>query len=196
MRKTTEARRWRVVGMSEAGMNAVAIGRTLDMPPGTVRGILARYRANPEGIKDHTRSGRPRITTRREDRCLTRDVRRHRFQNVRVLRYRWEGLHGARVSHRTVSRRLNRGCLRAIRPLKKLLLTVRHRRARLQGVVVMQVTTSDTAGGCTFVMSQGSTFMTTMVGSMCGGQVVSVSILPVSSDDMSTEVLPSWCGVP
>ena len=132
MRKTTEAQRWRVVGMSQAGMNAAAVGRTLDMPPRTVRGILARYRANPEGVKDRPRSRRPRITTCQEDRCLTRDARRHRFQNSRVLGYRWERLHGARASHRTASRRLNRGRLWARRPLKKLPLTVRHRRARLQ----------------------------------------------------------------
>ena len=113
-------------------MKAVAIGRTLDIPARTVRGIIARFRANPEDVKDRPRSGRPRITTPRQDRSLTRDARRHRFQNARVLRYRWYALYGARASHRTTLRRLNGGRLRARRPLKKLPLSVRHRHVRLQ----------------------------------------------------------------
>lgn len=130
MGKTTEGQRWRAVGMHQAGLNAPAIGRALDIPARTVRGIIARYRENPDSVRDRPRSGRPRITTDRQDRRLTTDARRNRFQSLEVLRYRWRHLHGARGSRRTVGRRLNAGRLRARRPLYTPPLTHRHKRAR------------------------------------------------------------------
>lgn len=128
---TSVGQRWRVIGMSEAGFTAAAIGRALEIPARTVRGILARYRQRQDDVKDLPRSGRPRISSGREDRRLTGDARRHRFQTARTLRHRWRVLIGVRASRRTVSRRLNHGRLRSRRPLKKLPLTLRHRRARM-----------------------------------------------------------------
>ena len=48
MIRTTEAQRWRVVGSSLAGVEVVAIDRIFDILARTVRGILARHRANTE----------------------------------------------------------------------------------------------------------------------------------------------------
>ena len=49
-----EAQQWLVVRTSVADMKAEAVGWTLDNPA-TVRGVLARYRANSEGVKERPR---------------------------------------------------------------------------------------------------------------------------------------------
>ena len=55
MIRTTEAQRWRVVGSSLAGVKVVAIDRVFDILARTVRGILARHRANTESVKERSR---------------------------------------------------------------------------------------------------------------------------------------------
>jgi transposase len=127
MVKTTEELRWRMVGMSDAGMSGAAIGRALGVPARTVQAFLARHRQNPATVKDRPRSGRPRISTARQDRALARDARHHRFVPSPILRHRWRVLQGVRASRRTVLRRLNAGRLRARIPLIKPALTERHK---------------------------------------------------------------------
>lgn len=132
MARTSVAQRWRVIGMMQTGLRAAAIGRAMGIPPRTVRDIISRYRDNPDSVSDKPRSGRPRISTARQDRALAHDARRNRYQNTGVLRYRWRRFHGVRASRRTVSRRLNQARLRARRPLRKVPLSLRHRQARLR----------------------------------------------------------------
>ena len=74
--------------MHQGGASSPAIGRTMGIPARTVRVIIARYRANPDSVRDRPRSGRPRVTRDRDDRVLTRDGRRNRFQTSETLRYR------------------------------------------------------------------------------------------------------------
>ena len=131
MGKTSVGQRWRAIGMTMAGMCATAVGRALQIPARTVRGIIARYRDDPNSVCDRKRTGRPRITSARQDRILALDARRNRFQTCNTLRYRWHQLNGVRVSQRTVCRRLNDARLHARRPLVKFPLSERHKQARL-----------------------------------------------------------------
>ena len=115
MGRTTVGQRWRVIGMHQAGMRGVAIARTLDISTSTVSNILKRHRLNPDDVKDAHRSGRPRISTPREDRRLRTLAIRNRPASSMRLQHLW----GIRASAVTVRRRLNQLRLRARRPAKK-----------------------------------------------------------------------------
>ena len=130
-----------------------------------------------QSVKDRNQFGRPRITTRRKDWSLTHDARWHQSQNRCVLQYRWEKLHGAHASeHSTVSRQLDGQRLQARMSWRDTSLLWDTGSPDYGGLVATQVMASDTGGGCTLSMGQGSSFATTMIGFVSEGQVVSVSI--------------------
>ena len=68
--------------------------------------------------------------TPREDRLLKRLARQQSFSTTNTLRSRW--IVNGRISRRTVNRRLNNAMFRARRPIKRPLLTIRHKTAKLQ----------------------------------------------------------------
>ena len=122
MGRTTVGQRWPVIGMYQAGIRGVAVGRTLDMSTSTVPNILKRHRLNPDDVKDAHRSGRPQIPTPKEDRRLRRPAIRNRpASSMRLQR-----LCGIGASVVAVCRRLNQLRLRARQPAEKLNLTQRH----------------------------------------------------------------------
>ena len=80
-------------------------------------------------MKDLPRSGRPRVTSNRDDRALQRLVRRMPFATSPVLKQHW--LPNRRLSTRTVRNRLKSAGLKSRRVIKRPLLVDRHRRTRL-----------------------------------------------------------------
>ena len=75
------------------------------------------------------RSGRPRVTSDRDDRALQRLVRRMPFATSPVLKQHW--LPNRRLSTRTVRNRLKSAGLKSRRVIKRPLLADRHRWTRL-----------------------------------------------------------------
>jgi transposase len=75
------------------------------------------------------RAGRPRKTTPREDRLISRRARQRSFSTAGALRGNLA--FGDHISTRTVIRRLHHQGMRARRPIKRPQLTLRHRHARL-----------------------------------------------------------------
>jgi hypothetical protein len=80
-------------------------------------------------VKDLPRSGRPRVTSDRDDRALQRLVRRMPFATSPVLEQHW--LTNRRLSTRTVRDRLKSAGLKSKGVIKRPLLADRHRRTRL-----------------------------------------------------------------
>ena len=80
--------------------------------------------------KNGKRSGKPLKTIPKEDRLLKRLARQWPFSTANTLRGRW--IVNGRISRRTVNRRLNSAMFRARRPIKRPLLTIRHKNARFQ----------------------------------------------------------------
>ena len=81
-------------------------------------------------VKDRSRSGRPRIISRREDNALGRLVRRNPFAISTVLKRQW-------LPHRLLSARTVRICLKSVgyrsrRPVNTCLLTQTHKAFRLK----------------------------------------------------------------
>ena len=80
-------------------------------------------------VKDLPRSGRPRVTSDRDDRALQRLVRRMAFATSPVLKQHW--LPNICLSTRIVRNRLKSAGLKSRRVIKRPLLADRHRRTRL-----------------------------------------------------------------
>ena len=130
-RRTQIGERWRIVGMKQTGASVADIHRVTGVPKRTIYNIIERFRNNPTDVKDLDRSGRPRQTTAREDRSIVRYTKRHRFMPSSWLRHRFRIIYGVNLCTSAIRKRLNKAGLKARRPLKKTLLTLRHKQRRL-----------------------------------------------------------------
>lgn len=83
-------------------------------------------------VQDRPRSGRPRSTTRQEDRYIGLTARREPFSTAGNYRRQLQRATGTTVSDQTVRNRLHEINLRARRPLECPLLSRNHRRLRLE----------------------------------------------------------------
>jgi transposase len=77
---------------------------------------------------DRPRASRPRKTTPREDRLISRQARKRPFSTAGALRGNLA--FGGHISTRTVIRRLHHQGMRARRPIQLPQLTLRHCHAR------------------------------------------------------------------
>ena len=99
------------------------------LPLYTVVSRLVRKHTQTNNVKDLPRSGRPLVTSDRDDRALQRLVRRMPFVTSPVLKQHW--LPDRRLSRRTVRNRLKSAGLKSRRVIKRPLLVDRHRRSCL-----------------------------------------------------------------
>ena len=94
--------------------------------------VIRRYKSNKMGddMKDCPRPGRPRITSRRQDRILRRLSLQNRKKNAVQLRKEWAELTGKNVSSRTTRRRLVQHGLRSRKARRKPLISPAQKRKR------------------------------------------------------------------
>ena len=115
--------------MHTTEMSFKAIGRRQIGYHYTVVSRLVRKHTQVNNVKDLPRSGRPRVTSDRDDRVLQRLVRRMPFATSSLLKQHW--LPNRRLSTRTVRNCLKSAVLKSRRVIKRPLLADRHRRTRL-----------------------------------------------------------------
>ena len=84
-RRISEAQRWQIIGMHTTGMSFTAIGRQMGYHY-TVVSRLVRKHTQTNNVKDLPRSGRPRVTSDRDNRALQRLVRPMSFATNPVLK--------------------------------------------------------------------------------------------------------------
>lgn len=123
--------RWQIVGMARSGTPMRTIAERLRTTRKTVSSILRRFR-NTNDVAPGKSTGRPRISTVREDRRLYTMARRDRRASASTLRNEWQRTLNHPVSRETVNRRLVQRGYRARRPIKVPRLTIRHKVLRLQ----------------------------------------------------------------
>ena len=121
----------RVVELRARGQSQRDIADALGMTQGAVSKILRRHQETGT-VRHRSRSGRPRISTLRDDRSLVRMSLRDRFLSAPRLRSEWVRQIGRRSSVRTVRRRLKSAGLNACRVAKCPALTRLHRQTRVQ----------------------------------------------------------------
>ena len=102
--------------MHTTGMSFKAIGRQMGYHY-TVASRLVRKHTQTNNGKDLPRSGRPRVTSHRDDRALQRLVKRMPFATSPVLKQHW--LPNRRLSTRTVRNRLKSAGLKSGRVIKR-----------------------------------------------------------------------------
>ena len=127
-RKLSDVERWQAAGMVIGGMSYRQTTERFNVSHSVI--VRLKQRVNETGnAKERQRTWQLLKTTRREDRLIKRLARQQLFSNANTLWGRW--IVNGRISRRTVNRRLNNARFRARRPIKRPLLTIRHKTARL-----------------------------------------------------------------
>lgn len=105
--------------------------RALNIAESTLRDAIRRHRETGL-LTRRPGSGRPRATTRRDDRFVQLYSLRNRAASAVATTQRLRAVRGVDVSAETVRRRLREYGLAAYRPAQGPLLTAQHKRERLQ----------------------------------------------------------------
>nr|CAH7742155.1 unnamed protein product [Callosobruchus chinensis] len=123
--------RTRIIALWQEGLSRHQIANRLNVVRSTVSRTIRRYEETGE-VNSRPRTGRPTVSTRREDRYIAQLARRERSVTVPVLRSQFQRTFNRVISTATIRRRVLASGLRCRRPLRVPLLTARHRTARLQ----------------------------------------------------------------
>ena len=126
-RKLTISERWQAVGMHNGGFSHRRVADHFRVNHFIIVRLMQRFRQTGN-FTDRSRAGRPRKTTPREDRLISRRARQRPFSRAGALRGNLAL--GGHISTRTEIRRLHHQGMRAQRPIKRPQLTLRHRHAR------------------------------------------------------------------
>jgi IS30 family transposase len=102
-RRISEAQRWQIIGMHTTGMPFKAIGRQKGYHYAVVSRLVRKH-TQTNNVKDLTRSGRPWVTSDRDDSALQSLARRMSFASSPVLKQQW--VPNRCLSTRTVRNRL------------------------------------------------------------------------------------------
>lgn len=131
VRHCSEFEKGRIIGMMEAGLSLSEVSRRTGRGKATIHLWWQRYTTT--GRCDRAKgSGRPRISSARDDRYLTMLARRQRFTTGKRYRQQWHNACNVTCSVRTVYRRLLKSKLRSHKPLVRIPLSPHHRQLRLQ----------------------------------------------------------------
>nr|CAH7742062.1 unnamed protein product [Callosobruchus chinensis] len=121
----------RIIALWQEGLSRHQIANRLNVVRSTVSRTIRRYQETGE-VNSRPRTGRPTVSTRREDRYIAQLACRERSVTVPVLRTQFQRTFNRVISTATIRRRVLALGLRCRRPLRVPLLTARHRTARLQ----------------------------------------------------------------
>jgi transposase len=127
LRKLTIPERWQAVGMHNGGLSHRRVADHFRVNHSIIVRLMQRFRQTGN-VTDHPRAGRPRQTTPREDRLISRRAWQRPFSTAGALRCNLA--FGGHISTCTVIRRLHHQGMRAQRPIKRPQLTLRHRHAQ------------------------------------------------------------------
>lgn len=131
MPRLREEQRLRAIGMLEAGLEQRRIALIMACSTSTISRLMTRYTATGS-VKDLPRSGRPPVTTDRQDRAIRLSHLRDRFRTATATAAEIRGSRGRPISPQTVIRRLKKAGLRSRRPYFGPILSIQNRMNRLQ----------------------------------------------------------------
>jgi transposase len=126
-RKLTIPERWQAFGMHNGSLSHRRVADHFRVNHSISVRLMQRFRQTGN-VTDRSGAVRPRKTTPREDRLISRRARQRPFSTACALRGNLA--FGGHISTRTVIRRLHHHGMRARRPIQRPQLTLRHRHAR------------------------------------------------------------------
>ncbi|CAF1087238.1 unnamed protein product [Brachionus calyciflorus] len=115
--------------MRKQGKTLETIGRELNRAISCIKRIIDRYNET-NSYKDRPRSGRPRISTQKDDRNLIRLLKKNRTEPSHVLANQWKLSNGKTASSSLFRRRLLAKKLEWKFAVKKSRLSANHVKAR------------------------------------------------------------------
>ncbi|GFV76901.1 transposable element Tcb2 transposase [Trichonephila clavipes] len=119
-----------IVGMLESSRSQTEVSRILNVDQSVISRLWQMFQ-RARNVTRQSASGRPRVTTPRQDRYLVISVRRQRGSTARALGSALTVAKGIRISRQTVYMRLNHAGLYSRRPAVYIPFTSAHKRARL-----------------------------------------------------------------
>lgn len=128
MPRLNNLQRGQALGMLQAGRTQEQVAGVFGVARMTICRLWRRF-TTTGSVSDAPRSGRPRVTTPREDRYITRTHRLNRFQPATETASSLPN--GRQVTSQTIRNRLRSVGVRSRRPFKGPTLTPDHRRRRL-----------------------------------------------------------------
>ncbi|KAK7105615.1 hypothetical protein V1264_016974 [Littorina saxatilis] len=128
-RKLSDLDRGRAMGWLQDGVAARQVAQRLAVAPSVIIRLKQRFHATGR-VQERQRSGRPRVTTQREDRFIQRQAMQQRMATANNIRQRLQATTNPVVSGQTIRNRLHNFGLRARRPVRGTTLTANHRAAR------------------------------------------------------------------
>ena len=131
MPRLNRQQRDQAIGRLHAGQAARVIANDFNCSIRTIERLRQRFNAT-NSTDDRPRSGRPQVTTPRQNRFILRQHLNDRFTRASETARNTIGTHQRPISDDTVRRRLAAYNLRCRRPYRGPVLTQRHRQARLQ----------------------------------------------------------------
>ncbi|XP_067670865.1 uncharacterized protein [Haliotis asinina] len=117
MPRLTSAQRNQAIGRLEAGHTAKAVANHFHVNVRTIYRLQERFRTT-NTTDDRPRTGRPRVTTRRQDRHIVRRHVQTPFQQASETARQTIGTYGRPLSTSTVRRRLSSSDLQCRRPYR------------------------------------------------------------------------------
>ena len=126
MVRLSQLDRGRAIALILQGRSQRDVAQQFGVHESTISRLVQRLRATGR-LTDHPRSGRPRVTTQRQDRRIHLVHLRNRFRTAIETTREVIGTHGRRVCPRTVRNRLREFDLRPRRPYVGPNLTPRRR---------------------------------------------------------------------
>ncbi|KAK7098040.1 hypothetical protein V1264_004930 [Littorina saxatilis] len=192
MPRLTSAERERAIGRLEAGDTPEAVAATFQCHISTIYRLLQRF-VITGSTADAEQSGRPRVTTPRQDRHIFPSHVAHPFRTAAETARTVIGTHQAPISRQTASRRLRFRGLRNCRPAPSPCAIDRHacigRKATSIGTMF--------AGRTCFSAMKAVSALTMPTGVFGYGEEVVTTMLTTVSWRTSLGVGPaSCCGAP
>ena len=121
-RYLTDVDRGRAIAWLQQRIAVREVARRLGVAPSVICRLQQRWQATGR-VQDRPRSGRPRKTTRREDRYITRQATMARTSTARHIRGQLRAATQTNVSVSTIKNRLHEVRLHARHPVKRPKLT-------------------------------------------------------------------------
>ena len=131
MVRLSQLDRGRAIALILQGRSQRDVAQQFGVHESTISRLVQRLRATGR-LTDRPRSGRPRVTTQRQDRRIRLVHLRNRLRTATVTAREVIGTHGRRACPRTVRNRLREFDLRPRRPYVGPNLTPRRRQRRMQ----------------------------------------------------------------
>jgi len=131
MPRLSREQRDQALGRLDAGQTARQVANNFNVNVRTIYRLQQRVQTTGN-TADRPRSGRPPVTTLRQNRQIVRHHLQNRFARATENARATIGSHQRPISDDTVRRRLRQRNIRCRRPYRGPILTIRHRRARLQ----------------------------------------------------------------